>query len=208
MPLPVRGLYAVTDAGARGPEDLVARVEPVLEAGARILQYRDKSTDTARRLSEAAALAEACRKHGVLFIVNDDIELAAACSAGGVHLGEDDGTIAAARRRLGGDAVIGVSCYASLERAQWMQDAGADYLAFGAVFPSTTKPAAAHADLALLREARARFDLPLVAIGGITAANAGEVIAAGVDAVAVIQGVFGALDPALEAQRIAALFPG
>lgn len=207
MSLPVRGLYAITDAGGQGPEALVARVEPVLAAGARVLQYRDKSSDAERRYREALALVQACRKHDVLFIVNDDIDLAEACGAGGVHLGQDDGSITEARRRLGSDAVIGVSCYASLERAQRMQDAGADYLAFGAVYPSTTKPAAAHADATLLREARARFSLPLVAIGGITAANAAEVVAAGIDAVAVIQGLFGASDPALEAQRIAALFP-
>ncbi|MEX0731382.1 MAG: thiamine phosphate synthase [Aquisalimonadaceae bacterium] len=206
--MPVRGLYAITDAGASGPEALVARVTPVLAAGARVLQYRDKSSNALRRLREAQALAAACRDYGALFIVNDDIDLAAACGAGGVHLGRDDVSIAEARRRLGNEAMIGVSCYASLERAGQMQEAGADYLAFGAVYPSVTKPHTVRAELALLRQARARFALPLVAIGGITAANARDVVATGVDAVAVIQGVFGASDPALAARHIAALFAG
>lgn len=208
MPSSVQGLYAITDSASPGVERLLATLEPVLSAGVRVLQYRDKSDDTPRRRREAEALAAVCRRHGVVFIINDDIELAAWCGADGVHLGRDDGSIAEARRRLGSSTLVGASCYASLDRAEQMRRAGADYLAFGAVYPSSTKPSAARADLALLRRARERFSLPLVAIGGIDPTNAAEVVATGVDAIAVIQGLFGQPDPVGAAEKMSALFAG
>jgi len=188
------------------PHSVVARVAPLVGEQMGVLQYRDKSGDGAKRLAEAAALASLCRRYGVLFLINDDVALARAVGADGVHLGRDDGSVAAARKALGPDAVIGASCYASLDLAGQMCAQGADYLAFGAVYPSATKPHAVRADLDLLREARARFDLPLVAIGGITSDNAAAVVATGVDAVAVINGLFQAPDPLAAARRIAALF--
>lgn len=198
----LRGLYAISD----GPrEDFLAACTAALEGGARILQYRDKTTDASRRLDEARALRSLCARFGVPLIVNDDVELAAAVGAAGVHLGEDDGDLASARTRLGANAIIGVSCYDSLERARHFAAAGADYLAFGAFFPSPTKPHARRATLELLRDARA-FGKPLVAIGGIDVDNAAPLIAAGADSIAVISALFGAKDVRAQARRFASLF--
>jgi thiamine-phosphate pyrophosphorylase len=200
----IRGLYAITD----GPRaDLIDACAAALQGGAALLQYRDKSTDAPRRLHEARALQALCARHRVPLIVNDDIGLALAAGAAGVHLGEHDATPAEARARLGADAIIGVSCYDSLERASAFATTGVDYLAFGAFFASSTKPAARHAKPALLRQARA-FGLPLVAIGGIDADTARGVIDAGADAVAVVSALFGARDVRAAARRIAALFEG
>jgi thiamine-phosphate pyrophosphorylase len=197
-----RGLYAISD----GPRaDLVAVCAAALEGGARVLQYRDKTTDAARRLDEARALRTLCLRHGVPLIVNDDVELAVAAGADGVHLGEDDASIDEARARLGANAIIGVSCYDSLARARQFAAAGANYLAFGAFFPSPTKPHARLATPHLLREAKS-LDLPLVAIGGITPENAPMVIDAGADAVAVVSAVFARADIAAQARRFARLF--
>ena len=200
--LPPRGLYAITD----GPRpDLHAAVERALEGGATIVQYRDKTGDGERRRVESADLLALCRRFGVPLIINDDVELAAIIRADGVHLGEHDGDIDAARTRLGATAVIGVSCYDSLDRARQLAAAGADYLAFGAYFPSPTKPLARHARTDLLRDARA-LGLPLVAIGGITPDNAQPLIEAGADFVAAISGVFATADPRAAARRYANLF--
>jgi thiamine-phosphate pyrophosphorylase len=196
------GLYAITD----GPrDDLLAACEAALAGGATLLQYRDKTRDAARRLAEAQALAVSCARFAVPLIVNDDVELAAAAGAAGVHLGEDDVDVAAARARLGASAIIGVSCYDSLDRARTLANAGADYLAFGAFHPSPTKPNARKATLSLLREAKA-FGLPLVAIGGITAENGGAIVEAGADYLAVISAVFGAKDVRAAACEFAVLF--
>lgn len=198
----LRGLYAISD----GPrDDLVDACAAALDGGARVLQYRDKTNDAPRRLAEARALQTLCATRGVPLIVNDDVELAIAVGAAGVHLGEDDGNLAAARARLGTHAIIGVSCYDSLERARRLAIAGADYLAFGAFFASPTKPHARHATLGLLREARA-FGKPLVAIGGITVDNAPALIEAGADCVAVISALFGAADVRAAARDFASLF--
>lgn len=200
----IRGLYAITD----GPrDDLVDACAAALEGGASLLQYRDKAGDDARRLREARALQALCVRHGVPLLVNDDIELAQRVGAAGVHLGADDASPAEARARLGDHALIGVSCYDSLERARALaaDPARIDYLAFGAFFPSPTKPAARRATPGLLREARA-FGLPLVAIGGIDAANARVLVDAGADALAVVSALFGAHDVRAAARRIASLF--
>jgi thiamine-phosphate pyrophosphorylase len=199
---PARGLYAITD----GPRaDLVDACAAAIEGGAAILQYRDKTSDRARRRDEASALAALCARQRVPLIVNDDVELAAGIGAAGVHLGEDDADIAAARYRLGNSAIIGVSCYASLERARKLAAAGADYLAFGAFYPSATKPHNRRAEADLLRDAKA-LGKPLVAIGGITPDNAALLIAAGADFVAAISGVFGQPDIADAARRYASQF--
>lgn len=202
-PLPsFRGLYAITD----GPRvDLLDACAAAIEGGATILQYRDKGSDHERRQREAQALQALCMRHRVPLIINDDVELAAAVGAAGVHLGEDDAAFASARARLGNAAIIGVSCYDSLERARQFAAAGADYLAFGAFFASPTKPLARRATTRLLRDARA-FGVPLVAIGGITPDNARELIDAGVDAVAVISALFGTGDVRATARLFANLF--
>lgn len=196
------GLYAITD----GPrDDLVEVCAAAIEGGAVLLQYRDKTADGARRLSEAKALAALCARHRIALIVNDDVELAATVGAAGVHLGEDDVDIAAARARLGAQAIIGVSCYDSLERARQFAGGGADYLAFGAFHPSPTKPHARKATPALLREAKV-LGVPLVAIGGITPTNGAALIDAGANYLAAISAVFGASDVRAAARRFVALF--
>lgn len=198
----LRGLYAITN----GPrDDLVAAVEAALAGGAVLVQYRDKTDEAARRLTEASALVAVCAHHGVPLLVNDDVALAAAAGAAGVHLGADDGDVVAARAQLGPAAIIGVSCYASIERAAALAAAGADYLAFGAFFPSPTKPAARRATPTLLQQSIA-LGRPLVAIGGITPDNARPLLDAGAGMLAVISGVFGQPDPRAAAARYAALF--
>ena len=200
--LPGHGLYAITD----GPRaDLFAAVEAALRGGAAVLQYRDKTPDAARRLAEARRLRELCTAARATFIVNDDVGLAQEVGADGVHLGEDDAAIAAARAQLGAHAIIGASCYDSLERARRLAAAGADYLAFGAFHASPTKPAARRADPALLAAAKP-LGLPLVAIGGITRDNARALIDAGADFVAVISGVFARADVEAAARDYAILF--
>ncbi len=198
-----RGLYVITD----GPRpDLLDVVAQALAGGARLVQYRDKTVDGTRRLAEARAIQALCASSGVPMIVNDDIELARAAGADGVHLGEDDGDVVAARGALGQQAIIGVSCYDSLERARSLAAAGADYVAFGAFFPSPTKPNAGRASPELLRESAA-LGVPRVAIGGITPDNGRSLIDAGADYLAVISAVFGAADVRGAAARFAQLFP-
>lgn len=197
-----RGVYAITD----GPRpDLLDAVRAALDGGAMLMQYRDKSTDAARREREASGMLDLCARHDVPLIINDDIELAARVGADGVHLGADDAGIAAARRRLGVRAIIGVSCYGSIERARALAADGADYLAFGAFFPSTTKPTAPIARPEVLGQARA-LDRPRVAIGGINADNARLLVEAGADYLAVISSIFGATDIERATRQLSALY--
>lgn len=191
----LRGLYAITG-------DDLARVEDAIASGALCaLQFRDKS-GSAVRLERARRIAHACRAHGVAFIVNDDLELALALGADGVHLGRADGDLAAARARLPG-RLLGASCYDRADLAERAVAQGADYVAFGSVFASPTKPHAVRAPLALLAR---DYGVPKVAIGGITLDNAPQVIAAGADALAVISDLFDAPDVAARAQAYGRLF--
>lgn len=200
---PARGLYAITD----GPRaDLLDVGAQALAGGACVLQYRDKTTNAARRHAEAVALKRLCDAHAVPLIVNDDVRLAAEAGAAGVHLGCSDGDVAAARAVLGDGAIIGVSCYDSLELARAAATAGADYVAFGAFFRSPTKPQAARASIDLLRRS-AKLGVPRVAIGGITPDNAPALVEAGADFLAVISAVFAAPDVRAAAQRFARLYP-
>ncbi len=192
-PVLPRGLYAVTDNSLSGTA-LVQHVAQAIQGGAVMIQYRDKSTDAGQRLWQANDLQMLCQPLRVPLIINDDIELAVQCRAAGVHLGKDDASIEQARAALGEQAIIGVSCYASLPRAQAALAAGADYVAFGSFFASPTKPAAEHADLELLRAARAALSIPIAAIGGITPDNGRALVTAGADLLAVVSGVFGATD--------------
>ena len=199
---PGRGLYVITD----GPRlDLLDAVEQALEGGARLVQYRDKTREPARRSLEARSLLALCRKHAAPLIINDDIALAHAIGADGVHLGEADGSIINAREVLGPRAVIGVSCYDSLERAQEAALQGASYIAFGAFFASPTKPLARRASVDLLRQS-ATLGIPRVAIGGITPDNGSSLVAAGADYLAVISAVFGTPDIRAAAQHFTQLF--
>ncbi|MCP5152327.1 MAG: thiamine phosphate synthase [Ectothiorhodospiraceae bacterium] len=200
-------MYAVTLENDSPPGTRVRAVRAALRGGARVVQYRDKSTDAARRRAEASALLAACRDAGARLIVNDDIALAAEIGADGVHVGRDDASPRAARAALGPAAIIGVSCYDSLELAEAAMANGADYVAFGSFFPSPTKPHAVRPDIALLTRARARLGrVPLVAIGGITPENGADLVAAGADMLAVVTGVFATPDPEAAARTYAALF--
>ncbi len=202
----LRGLYAITDTASLHDAALIDACAEVLEGGAQALQYRDKSTDSERRQREASALVALCERHGVPLIVNDDVELAAAVGAHGVHLGRDDAAMATARVRLGPAAVIGLSCYDDATRARLAVQSGADYVALGSFFPSPTKPQAARAGLELLRQVRRDCPLPLVAIGGITPDNGASLVAGGADMLAVISGLFADSDPRAAAARYAALY--
>lgn len=196
------GLYAISN----GPRpDLLDVARAAIEGGATVLQYRDKTIDHERRLREACALNALCRQHSTPLIINDDLELAQRCGAAGVHLGEHDDDVLLARATLGADAIIGVSCYDSFSRAHDAAKVGADYLAFGAFFPSPTKPHARRATPDLLCEAKA-FGLPLVAIGGITPDNGGALIEAGADFLAVVSALFDAANVRIAARRFSQLF--
>lgn len=199
----LRGLYAITDSELLKGR-LLPYVEAALKGGASLLQYRDKSTDEARRLREAEALRELCNRHGAALIINDDAELAARLGVG-LHLGQTDGSLSAARALLGRQAIIGGTCHAQLELADIAAKEGASYVAFGRFFNSTTKPGAPAASVELLDAARGRVNLPIVAIGGVTLDNAPQLIAHGASMVAVIHGLFGA-DSASEVERRARAF--
>ena len=191
---PGKGLYAITE-DETDTQRLLARIELVLAAGAAWLQYRNKTADARLRGHQARALQPLCRKHGVPLIINDDWQLAAAIGADGAHLGSADGELDAAREAMGSTALLGASCYDDLALAQRAVACGADYIAFGAFFPSTTKPHARRVTVDLLTAA-ATLGVPRVAIGGITPDNVRPLLAAGADLIAVISGVFGAADPA------------
>jgi thiamine-phosphate pyrophosphorylase len=196
----LRGLYAITPEIADSAT-LLRSVAQALKGGIAMLQYRRKGR---QHIDEARTLARMCLDHAVPFVVNDDVALALECGAGGVHLGRDDGGLAAARARLPGK-LLGASCYDSLPAARTAVAAGADYVAFGSVFPSSTKPAAVRAPLTLFREAHP-LGVPLVAIGGITLQNAPQLLAAGADCVAVISDLFDAPDIAARARAYGMLF--
>jgi thiamine-phosphate pyrophosphorylase len=200
------GLYALTPDLA-DTAALSARTDLALSAGASAIQYRNKAASAELKLQQALALRALCSARGAIFIVNDDIELAHAVDADGVHLGRDDASIAAARARLGSAAIVGVSCYDELARAEAAIAAGGDYIAFGSFYPSLVKPDAVRPSLRLIAEAKARWpEISVVAIGGITAANAAPLIAAGADAVAVISALYDAPDVLLAARELVACF--
>jgi thiamine-phosphate pyrophosphorylase len=202
----LQGLYVITDPRLVPDRSLDERVEQALHGGARLLQYRNKGQDGALKVHQVQRLLTLCRRHAVPLIVNDDLALAAQSGADGLHIGRDDVDLASAREALGPGAIIGVSCYDRLDRALEAQHGGADYVAFGSAFPSSIKPHAPRAGLALLRQARAELGIPICAIGGITTRNAHTVIEAGVQMVAVIHAVFGADDPETATRQIADQF--
>lgn len=203
--LGIKGLYAITPDCSDTPE-LVSRVRLALEGGAHVLQYRSKKASAALRLEQARALRILSRQFGVPFIVNDDVSLALAVEADGVHLGADDGAPDAARAALGRGKILGVSCYNRPSLARAALAGGADYVAFGAFFPSSVKPDAVAADVAMLRRLRAELGAPIVAIGGITADNGAALLSAGADALAVISALFDAPDIRAAARDFAQLF--
>ncbi|GMQ91084.1 MAG: thiamine phosphate synthase [Gammaproteobacteria bacterium] len=201
----IAGLYVIVDT-ALIEQALPNAAEQVLQGGARVLQYRDKKASSAVRRQQAQELQQLCQRHQIPLIINDDVELARTVNAAGVHLGRSDTGLEAARALLGPDKIIGISCYNELPRAQDMAQRGADYIAFGSFYASNTKPEAVQAPLSLLTEAKKTIPIPLVAIGGITPENASELIEAGADAVAVINGIFTTNDYCKAARQYAMLF--
>lgn len=200
----LRGLYAITDSGLLADGRLLPYVEAALAGGARLLQYRDKSNDAARRLDEAGQLKQLCQRYGAQLLINDDLALASALQVG-VHLGREDGSLREARQQLGPQAIIGATCQTDLDYAAGAIEAGSSYIAFGRFFQSETKPGAPAATPALLARARKRFGVPIVAIGGITTDRAPQLLDAGADLLAVVHGLFSA-ESAAEVQRRAQAF--
>jgi thiamine-phosphate pyrophosphorylase len=198
------GLYAITPQCADTVR-LMRMVEAALKGGAAAVQYREKTGDVALRHEQASELLPLCRAYHAPLIINDDLRLADLVDADGVHLGRDDGSVREARIILGANKIIGASCYQSLELALAAQDHGADYVAFGSFFPSSTKPNAQPAPLHLLEQAGV-LHVPVVAIGGIMQDNAGVLIEAGVDSLAVISALFDAPDIEDAARQFNRLF--
>jgi thiamine-phosphate pyrophosphorylase len=197
----MRGLYAITPDSA-DTDALAGKVEQALKAGVAMLQYRNKMISKDKRLLQAKELAPLARGYGVPFIVNDDVEIALVVGANGVHIGKDDGDLALARSKLAGK-ILGASCYDDLAKAKAAVRAGADYVAFGSVFASATKPQAVRAPLSLFQN---DLGVPLCAIGGVTLENAPALIAAGADLLAVISDLFDAPDIGERASQYGKLF--
>jgi thiamine-phosphate pyrophosphorylase len=190
---PTRGLYAITQTQnnqnkLESFDAFFAAVVAAIRGGAAVVQYRDKNHVDAPYV--ARELIKICHQHNIPLIINDDVELALLSKADGVHLGKEDSDITEARKRLGDAAIIGVSCYNSVERALAAQTLGASYVAFGRFYPSSSKPLAAPANIETLRKAKSAIQLPIVAIGGILPENGGQLLTAGANLLAVIGGVF------------------
>jgi len=201
---PKSGLYAITAENHANPQSLAKTVNAAMRGGAKAIQYRAKTA--INRLEEVRWLLAECQAFQVPLIINDDVELALAIGADGVHLGKEDGSIVDARKRLGEHAIIGVSCYNSVERAIAAASEGASYVAFGRFFPSSNKPNAPCAELETLIAAKQCLHLPIVAIGGITPDNGRTLVDAGADVLAVIDAVFGVEEPEQAALAFRALF--
>ena len=185
----IKGLYAITPDMA-DLNSLLQKTQLAIEGGAFMVQYRSKIQDRDVKMQQCAAILRLCREYKIPCIVNDDVDMCRVLEADGVHLGEKDDNIAEVRRILGEDAIIGSSCYDQLNRAKQAQKEGASYVAFGAMFETSTKPNAPRATLELLREAKSQIQIPIVAIGGITVNNAHDVIKTGIDAIAVITSLY------------------
>ena len=187
----ISGIYAITPNKIL---DLNAIEQAIIAHKISVLQYRHKTTDVSIKLNEAKQLQQLCLRHNTLFIINDDINLAQKIKADGVHLGKDDTSIKVARAQLGSDAIIGVSCYNDTKLAKIAQDKGANYVAFGALFPSSTKPNAPHCPLDIIMQAKQALAIPIVGIGGVDFDNQQQALDAGCDAVAMINALFQSTD--------------
>jgi thiamine-phosphate pyrophosphorylase len=185
----IKGLYAITPDMA-DLNTLIQKTQLAIEGGAFMVQYRSKIDDRDAKMRQCSAILRLCREYEIPCIVNDDVDMCRVLEADGVHLGEKDDNIAEVRHILGEDAIIGSSCYNQIERARQAQKEGASYVAFGAIFPTSTKPQAPRATLELLKEAKREIQIPIVAIGGITVNNAHDVTKTGIDAIAVITSLY------------------
>lgn len=199
--LPKNGLYVISDFELNDRNELLEKTETILKCGISVFQYRNKHKKATDYEFLAKAMQELCKTYNTLFLLNDDIQLAKDIQADGVHLGKNDNLISDARNFLGSNYLIGASCYNQLELAQKAQIAGADYIAYGAFFPSSTKPNAKPANPLLLVESKEKIQLPTVAIGGISPQNAGTLIESGADFLAVISGVYRSKDPTIRTQE-------
>lgn len=188
MKFPRTGLYAITQTDHKTIDMILEEVAAAIRGGAAVVQYRDKNPIDAALL--ARELVKLCHRRNVPLIINDDVGLAVQSGADGVHLGKEDGHLAEARKRLGADAIIGVSCYDSVERAIEAEREGATYVAFGRFFPSSSKPLASPAHIDTLGQAKRMLHIPIVAIGGILPGNGAPLLEAGADLLAVIGGIF------------------
>ena len=186
----LKGLYAITDEQLMSKKDFAQKSEAALQGGARIIQYRDKSNDTQKRFQQASLLTSLCRQYDAICIINDDIELARSVAADGVHLGRHDISITRARQILGDDTIVGISCYDDIELALAAEKNTADYVAFGAMFTSKTKPDAINTDLEIISRAKQKLSIPVCTIGGITDKNIDRLIQQGTDMAAVINNLF------------------
>jgi thiamine-phosphate pyrophosphorylase len=194
------GVYLVTEERSQAGRRLRA-VETALDAGARVVQLRDRGTPVRELIAEARAMKAACSRRGALFIINDDVALALASDADGVHVGQGDFPADEAKRLLGDSKLVGLSISA-VDEAVEAERVGVDYIGVGAIYSTPTKPDAELGGMDLLRAVRARVGKPLVAIGGIDAGNAAAVFAAGADAVAVVRAVFAEPDVAAATRRL------
>lgn len=202
----LHGLYAITDSQLIPEDSFYDSIKRVLKGGARIIQYRDKSDDSKKRLSQVRKIRDLCYQFNALLIINDDIELAIQTDADGVHLGRSDALLSDARHQLGKDSTIGLSCYNDIDLAIDAQEHGANYVAFGAVYNSPTKPDAATVTLETLKNAKSRLSIPVCAIGGINIQNARPVIATGVDMIAVISDLFAHDNIQARSEALSSLF--
>lgn len=203
----IRGLYAITP-DSENTGELLGKTQQALAGGVRCIQYRNKSVDNGLRKEQAGLLLQLCRKHEIPLIINDDIDLALEIDADGVHVGRDDSTVSDARKFLQQDKIVGASCYNNLDLAIEAEKQGADYVAFGAFFPSVTKPEATPVSISLINHARQILTIPVVGIGGIQLNNAVMVIHNGCDAIAVCSDLFQAGNIRVRAAQYAQLFAG
>ena len=201
----ISGLYAITP-DLNNTDDLLDKTQQVLAGGAQLIQYRNKSAHDALRRQQAGLLLQLCREYKVPLIINDHVELAVALDADGVHVGRDDGSIGDARRQLGQDKIVGASCYNNLDLALRAEESGADYVAFGAFFPSQTKTDTVAVTTDWVDQAKQKVTVPVVGIGGIRLANAATVIKSGCDVIAVCNDLFATENTAAQAKQYACLF--
>ena len=180
----ISGIYAITPDEPLNYQHIVKYLEKI-----NILQYRRPNIGNTQKYNEVSQLQQLLKPHNIPLIINDDIELAVKTNATGVHLGKNDENIKSAKQKLKPTQIIGISCYNDLERAKVAQEQGADYVAFGRIFNSQTKPDAPFCSLDIIKQAKEILSIPVVAIGGITMNNKAEVFSAGADAVAMIKGL-------------------
>jgi len=186
----MRGLYLITDETLTPYDRIESYLRPALEGGAGFIQLRDKSLDDESLLQTALTIKSLCKEYNATFIINDRVDLANEVDADGLHIGRDDEEFDLARRILGKKKIIGVSCYGDIFRAKEFEHRGADYVAFGSFFASKTKPEAPTIKTDILKDAKRMLNIPVCAIGGITAENAPLLLENGADMLAVISDVW------------------